>query len=436
MMKYLRRKWIALDCALIVAAIVLAVLFPHAAFAGAKKKATATDTPKTEAAPPPKQDTSKLVWPTPPNIGRVRYANYFAGMPLDYTPEAEQPKKKSTWMDRLAGVQDPNNKNHYKPVPFQLLAPYGMAVNSKGDLYVADQRVGGIFIFNTETKETKIIGNGREATFGLINGVAIDDDDRLFVSDGKLRRVLVFDKTNKVVDQIKDGLIDPVGIAIDTENRQLYVVDTQADQVVVYDADTLKEKRRIGTGGKKHELTTPGDFSLPTFVAVDKDGNVYVSDTMNWRIEIFDADGNFISQLGKHCDGPGCFAHPKGVAVDGDGHIWVADPMLDLLQAFNREGQLLGIVGGHGNLLGQFSELSAVYIDNNNRIFTSEQYPGRVQMFRYITDAEAEQLKKEKDAEKEAKAAQRASAEKLDTANPATTPAATQPTTAKTDAPK
>ena len=182
-------------------------------------------------------------------------------MKLDTTPLSEQPKQKSSWMDRLAGVQDPNNKQHLKPLPFQLLAPYGMGVNSKGELYVADQKVGAVFVFNTETRDVTLIRNGYEATFGMINAVALDDDDRLFVTDGKLHRVLVFDKKNEVVEQIKDGLIDPVGIAIDTENRQLYVVDTQADQVVVYDADTLKEKRRIGTGGKHHELTTPGDFS-------------------------------------------------------------------------------------------------------------------------------------------------------------------------------
>lgn len=215
--KHFRRKWVALDCALIATAIVLALLFPHAAFGGnpGKKKKDSAEAAKPAAAPASaKQDTSKLMWPTPPNIARVRYTNYFAGMPLDYTPASEQPKKKSSWMDRLAGVQDPNNKHNSKPVPFQLLAPYGMAVNSKGNLYVADQRVGAIFIFNTETKETSIIGNGREATFGLINGLAIDDDDRLFVTDGKMKRVLIFDKTNKVVDQIKDGLIDPVGIEI------------------------------------------------------------------------------------------------------------------------------------------------------------------------------------------------------------------------------
>lgn len=385
----------------LIAALLLMLTLASlpSASAADKKKQTQSSTPP-PAATPQKQDTSKLIWPSPPNIGRVRYTSYFAGMPLDYTPEAQQAKKKSTWMDRLAGVQDPNNKGHFKPVPFQLILPYGMAVNSKGDLYVADQKVGAIFIFNTETKDTNMIANGRDATFAWINGLAFDDDDRLFVTDGKMKRVLIFDKTNKVVDMIKDGLIDPVGIAVDSENRQLYVVDTQADQVVVYDADSLKEKRRIGTGGKKHELTTPGDFSLPTFVALDKDNNVYVTDTMNYRVEIFDADGKFISQIGKHCDGPGCFAHPKGIAVDSDGHIWVADPMLDLLQAFTTDGRLLGMVGGHGSLLGQFSALNGVYIDKNNRIFTSEQYPGRVQMFRYITDTEAEQLKKEKEAQR------------------------------------
>lgn len=67
---------------------------------------------------------------------------------------------------------------------------------------------------------------------------------------------------------------------------------------------------------------------LPTFVALDSDRNVYVTDTMNNRVEIFDADGNFITQFGKHCDGPGCFAHPKGIAVDSDGHV--GSPILSL----------------------------------------------------------------------------------------------------------
>ncbi len=219
--------------------------------------------------------------------------------------------------------------------PSRLIGPYGIAIDSKGLVYVADQSVGAVFIFNTETHDTQLIRNGYEAHFGWINGLAIDDDDRLFVSDGKMHRVLIFNPKHEVESQITEGLVDPVGLAIDTENRFLYVVDTQQDQVIVYDADTLKLLRRIGTGGKNHFLTTPGDFGAPQGVALDKDGNVYVTDTLNDRVEIFDADGNFISTFGKNGDGPGYFARPKGIAIDGDGHIWVADEMQDRLQVFN-----------------------------------------------------------------------------------------------------
>ncbi len=386
--------------ALAALVMILVLLSPAALFAGKKKAAPQAAKP---AEPPqPEIDVTKLVWPGPPNIGRVRYLAYFAGEKLDMTPADQQPKQKSSWMDRLAGVQQtPNGK--LKALPFQLLAPYGMATSPTGDLYVADQKVGATFIFNTETKDASLIRNGYEATFGLPNSVAIDDDGRIFITDGKLHRVLILNKKHEVVDQIKEGLVDPVGIAVDSENRLLYVVDTQQDQVLVFDADSLKALRRIGasSAGKKHELTTPGDFAAPQGIALDADNNVYVTDTLNNRVEIFDAEGKFISQFGRHCDSYGCFARPKGIAVDSDGHIWVADPMLDLLQIFDREGQLLAFIGGHGQRLGQFSSLVGVSIDRKtHRVFTSEQYPGRVQMFRYVTDAEAEQLKKEKEAQR------------------------------------
>jgi len=297
--------------------LVVALAAPFSVYAGNKKK-TAAAAPEQKAGPIvdlSKVDISKLVWPQPPSIPRVRYTAYYAGMKVDYSAAETKKKPKQTWMDRLAGTQSQAEKFNVKDFPFQLLGPYGMAVDSKGQLYVADQKVGAIFIFNTETRDVVLIRNGYEAHFGLINGVAIDDGDRLFVSDGKLHRVLVFNSKHAVVDQINQGLVDPVGLAIDKENRFLYVVDTQQDQVMVYDADSLKLLRKIGTGGKKHMLTTPGDFGGPSNVALDKDGNVYVTDTINNRVEIFDADGKFISEFGRHCDEPGCFARPKGIAA-------------------------------------------------------------------------------------------------------------------------
>ncbi len=375
---------------------------------GAAKKKSSAPAPTPHMGPRKFSfDPKVLVWPSPPNIARIHWVDYFAGARIDYTP-ATATRAKVSWMDRLAGGVPAEEKGNNKNFPFQMIGPYGIAIDSKGLVYVADQRVGAVFIFNMETRETHLIKNGFEAHFGWINGLAIDDDDRLFVSDGKMRRVVIFNAKHEAENQITEGLVDPVGIAIDSTNRFVYVVDTQQDQVLVYDADSLKLLRRIGTGGKNHFLTTPGDFGAPQCVAVDKDGNVYVTDTLNNRVEIFDADGKYISQFGKAGDGPGYFTRPKGIAVDGDGHIWVADSMQDRLQVLNRDGQLLTYIGqGHGELPGQFKALVGVAIDKNNWVFTTEQEPGRLQVFRYVTDAEAAAEKQKREEEREKAAEQR-----------------------------
>ena len=380
--------WLVLLC------VVLGV--PLALFGDKKKKSKGT-----EAQPPRVIDYSNIVFPNPPAIARIRYQAFYAAQSLAQVQAA--PTKKAKWMDRLAGTQPTSEGGK---VLFQLGEPYGMAVDSKNNLYVADQKVGAIFIFNTETRTAELIKNRTDAHFVRIIGLAMDDGDRLFVSDPGLRHVLVFDSTHKATDVITDGMVEPGSLAIDRENRLLYVSDIQLDQVLVYDADSLKLMRKIGTTGHNHELTTPGDMAKPSGLAVDADGNLYVCDTLNNRIEVFDADGKFISTYGKNGDGPGYFARPKGVAIDSDGHIWVADGVQDRVQVFNQQWQLLISFGGHGLLPGQFQGIVNVAADNkNNRIFTSEIYPGRVQQYRYVTDAEAEQLQKEKEASRTKKAA-------------------------------
>jgi len=372
----------------------LTLLAPVSGFADKKKKAAA------EPKKIPVIDYSNIVWPNPPAIARIRYQAFYAAEKISQV-EAGSHTKKAKWMDRLAGTQ-PATEN--TKVLFQLAEPYGIAVDSKNNLYVADQKVGAIFIFNTETRDVELIKNKTHAHFVRIIGLAMDDNDRLFVSDPGLRHVLAFDAAHKAEDVITEGLVSPGSLAIDRENRLLYVSDIELDQVLVYDADTLKLKRKIGTTGHNHELTSPGDFAKPTGLAVDQEGNLYVADTLNNRIEIFDADGKFISAFGKSGDGAGYFARPKGVAIDGDGHIWVADGMQDRVQVFNQEAQLLISFGGHGMLPGQFQGLVGIAVDKNNRVFTSEIYPGRVQQFRYVTDAEAERLKKEREEQREKKA--------------------------------
>jgi len=369
-------------------------------------------------------DISKIVWPSPPAIPRVEFKAILTGQMIDWKDLKTPKKPKRSWMDRLAGTEpDQQIRDLQKKIGFQLMRPYGIAVDSDGNIYVADQAVGAIFIFPESLKgKVQLIKNQVDAPLPMINGLAIDDDGRIFVTDVKLHHVLVLNKQHQPIAEFGAGeLVSPSGIAIDKENRLVYVVDTQQDQVLVFDADSYKLLRRIGTAGKKHTLTSPGNFSLPDNVAVDKDGNFYVTDTLNDRVEIFDADGNFISQFGTPGDGPGHFARPKGIAIDRDGHIWVTDEVQSRVQVFNQKGQLLIYFGGLGWYPGQFQALYGIASDDrNNRIITSEQFPGRVQVFRYVTDAEAAAMKAKREGHhSDASGANRAIAAPAD--SPATT---------------
>jgi DNA-binding beta-propeller fold protein YncE len=372
-------------------------------------------------------DYSKIVWPNPPAPTRLKYLNYFSSQPLEKIETKKAEKKKSSWMERMAGGDSTDTGGEHHKLVYILSNPYGMAFDKAGNLYVADGKVGAIFIFNPETKECELIKSGVGVRFGLIVGLAMDDDDTLFVSDGVQHRVLIYDSKHKFVTSFNEGMAEPAGLALDTENRQLYVVDTKLDQVLVYDADTHKLIRKIGTAGKEHRLTSPGNFGMPTNAAVDKDGNLYVTDTWNDRVEVFDADGGFIRAFGKNGDGPGKFARPKGIGIDSDGHVWVADAVQDRLQVFTPEGQLLMRIGGHGGLPGQFSSVAGVAVDHQNRIFTSEIYPGRVQMFRYFTEAEVKAEVERKKAEEDAAAKNKEAARKPVAADTATQPAAGNP---------
>ena len=331
-------------------------------------------------------DISKIVWPNPPAITRIRYTSYWSG---EKFVEKKQQAKKTSWMERVSGIATGSTASDFKQ-RWQLITPNGIAVDSKNLVYIADSKVRAIFIVNAETGEYSMIKNGADGRFKWLIGLAIDDTDRLFAADSGMKHVVVFDKNHKFEGAISQGLVAPGGLAIDNDHRFLYVTDAEQDLVLVYDADPpFKLIRKLGKPGTDHTSTVPGEFAKPAGVAVDQDGNVFIADTWNNRIEEFDAEGTFIRAFGEVGDGPGYFARPKGISIDGDGHIWVADALQDRIQVFTPEGQLLIYMGESGLLPGQFQSLANVMIDKNNRVLTTELYPGRLQVFRYYSDSEA-----------------------------------------------
>jgi len=255
----------------------------------------------------------------------------------------------------------------------------GVVTDSKGTIYATDAERAMIFVFDQEGKTLRFLGEGElSAPIGL----AIDNTRGiLFVSDSKLDQVLGLDKkSGRVIMTIggKKDFKNPSGMVYDEERQRLYVSDTQNHVLKVFD----KNGNFLMQIGKKGE--EDGEFNYPSFLALDRSGRLYVVDSFNFRIQIFDPDGKFIKKFGRLGDSPGAFARPAGIGVDSDGNIYVIDTAFNNFQIFNFEGQLLLWVGEGGRKPGQFALPVGLFIDKDDRIYVADTFNYRVQVFQYL----------------------------------------------------
>ncbi len=144
-----------------------------------------------------------------------------------------------------------------------------------------------------------------------------------------------------------DILERPTGLARDAQRGRVYVADTRAHDIKVFDDDG-KLLNVIGQRGEGD-----GEFNFPTYLTFVGD-KLYVTDTMNSRIQIFDTDGNFIAKFGKLGLNVGNLVRPKGVAVDSFGNIYVIESLYDNLLVFDNKGRTLLALGGSGKGIGEF----------------------------------------------------------------------------------
>jgi DNA-binding beta-propeller fold protein YncE len=227
-------------------------------------------------------------------------------------------------------------------------------------------------------------GNSR-APLAMPVGVAVDSDDRLFVSDAALHSVICFNPSGAPTAYFGTTVLGrPGGIAIDRQRNRLYVADAKESRIAVFDTASLKFLGYFG-GPSKIGKGANGTFLSPTNAAVDREGNIYVADTGNYRVQILDPTGRFLRAFGAQGDAPGEFIRPKGIAVDSQGHVYVADAEFNNFQILTPQGQPLLAVGSLGSEPGQFALVAGLYIDSEDQIYTTEMFRGRVQVFQYIS---------------------------------------------------
>lgn len=363
-MTVLRRlTWSSLFPVLVTAVAVALPVANPSLDARAGSKASKEKKPAAAAAQP-------LVWPLPPEQPRIRFVMTYRGV-NDF-----KTKKTSRWKSLLLGPDETSGQ------PSDVMVkPYGVAVSRLGRLYVTDTAARRVFVFDPEARTVGFVGEEGPVKLTKPVGVAVDQDGRVFIADATLNRVFGYDLNGQMAMAIghEGELESPSGLAIDRDHKLLYVADAKKHHVLCFSTVDGSALRTIGQRGGG-----PGEFNYPTNLFVSRDGRLYVTDTLNFRIQAFNADGTFAAEFGTQGDTPGTLNRPKGVGVDSEGHVYVADSSFNNFQIFDAAGQLLLHVGTAGTQAGEFILPAGLCVDNRDRIYIADQGNARVQVFEYL----------------------------------------------------
>jgi glucose/arabinose dehydrogenase len=238
--------------------------------------------------------------------------------------------------------------------------PWDVAVAPDGSFYVADVFNHRIQVFNSggdwvenwgkqNAAGTPTWGSGNKQ-FRKPKGVAVAPDGSVYVADTNSHRIQVFNSGGDWVENWgkknaagqgvsgngNEEFNAPLRVAVapdgsvyvaDTNNHRIQVFNSGGDWVENWGKQNAAGNGVLGSGDKQ--------FNKPAGVAVAPDGSVYVADFENNRIQKFDSDGNFLFKWGEQGQGEGEFEGPRGVAVAPDGSFYVADQKNDRIQKFS-----------------------------------------------------------------------------------------------------
>ena len=208
----------------------------------------------------------------------------------------------------------------------------------------ANAKVGKLTIGTAPGEEEYVcdIGKYGDAEGELIwpAGLALDGQENVYVTDEWLNRISIFDKESNFLSmwgspgQGDGELNGPSGIAIDRQEN-LYIVDSLNHRIQKFtkEGEFLANWGGFGDG--------EGEFNAPWGVATDGGGNVYVADHKNHRAQKFTSEGELMAVFGSYGTGRGQLNRPSDVAVDPDGDVYVCDWANNRVQVFGPEGEFI-----------------------------------------------------------------------------------------------
>lgn len=266
-----------------------------------------------------------------------------------------------------------------------LAKPFDVAV-CKGRIFVSDTVERAVMVFDIPGRRYFEIG--REGPGALLQPLGLNVDGRcnLYVADGARKEVLVYDADGRLQRVIggTDWFDRLSHVTPTADGSRVFAVDTgrldsQNHRVRVFDGASGAHLYDIGTRG-----TGDGELNLPRDLALGPDGRLYVVDGANFRVQVFDQDGNFLKSFGSVGRQMGQFSRPKGIAIDGENRIYVSDAAFGNFQIFNPDGQLLLFVGSRGSQLepAKYMLPAGIDVDEDGRVFMVDQFFRKVDIYR------------------------------------------------------
>ncbi|QSX30495.1 6-bladed beta-propeller [Shewanella cyperi] len=305
-----------------------------------------------------------LVWPSV-DVPRYQYLGDIIGE-QNFHHEYVQQSTMARFWQWLIGEAD--------KLPKQLARPQGLAVDGEGRLYVSDVGSAAVLMFDTKTNQFAYWGTENGRAFQSPVGLAIKDNS-LLVADSEAACIWELDRlSGKLLKRHEfNSIAQPVGLAWAANRRQWFISDAQNHSIHMLDEN-------LAYAGL---LANVPELNRPTFLAY-RDGQLLIADTLAAKVYRLSLDSGELLSLGQRGDRVGNLNRPKGVAFDGAGRIYVVESYFDHLLIFNQQGEFLLPIGGSGAEPGNFMLPSGVVVDGQNRVYVSDMLNGRVTVFQYL----------------------------------------------------
>jgi subtilisin family serine protease/sugar lactone lactonase YvrE len=174
-----------------------------------------------------------------------------------------------------------------------------------------------------------------------------------------------------------NGLFNrPKGVAVDKEGN-IWVADSENNRVQKFNSKG-EFLMKFGTAGAGN-----GQFSKPQDIAFTSDGKLWVTDSGNARVQEFDATGKYLAQFGSYGTAAGKLVFPKGIAIAPDGNIWITDHLFDRVQEFTASGEFIravGEAGYNGNGQTSFHYPDGIAVGSDGRVWVADRGHDKVQI--------------------------------------------------------